>query len=339
VRLLDGWSSDALSALLGLQDQPGDEAEQPDCLLAISALLYSQADSQPAPTADAGLLEALQALHWHGEPNHLSPEHRRWPRMEEAIALSHKPATDGLYTVQPAATPAIANEAAGPAVGALVHKRRSAVAMDGRSAITSASFFHILNKTLPAAGQVPFTALPWSPQVHLLLFVHRVQGLEPGVYLLLRAAGERQHIEGLLRPEFEWQAVEDGPADLYRLASGDSRQLAQHLSCTQEIAADGCFAVAMISRFRAPLLQHGAWFYPRLYWECGLIGQTLYLEATASGVAATGIGCFFDDPVHPMLGLKGNEYQSLYHFTVGAAVEDSRLSTLPPYPDQPEERP
>ena len=35
--------------------------------------------------------------------------------------------------------------------------------------------------------------------------------------------------------------------------------------------------------------------YRRLFWECGLIGQVLYLEAEAAGVRGTGIGCFYDD--------------------------------------------
>lgn len=39
----------------------------------------------------------------------------------------------------------------------------------------------------------------------------------------------------------------------------------------------------------------GAWRYPRLYWECGQIGQLLYLEAEAAGLSGTGIGCYFDD--------------------------------------------
>ena len=63
-----------------------------------------------------------------------------------------------------------------------------------------------------------------------------------------------------------------------------------------------------------------------------MIGQTLYLEAEAAGVRATGIGCFFDDPVHELFGLQGRNYQSLYHFTVGGPIEDARLTTLPPYP-------
>jgi len=35
----------------------------------------------------------------------------------------------------------------------------------------------------------------------------------------------------------------------------------------------------------------------------GAIGQVLYLEAEAAGVRATGIGCFYDDPVHQVYGL------------------------------------
>jgi hypothetical protein len=68
-----------------------------------------------------------------------------------------------------------------------------------------------------------------------------------------------------------------------------------------------------------------------MFWEAGLLGQILYLEAEAAGVRATGIGCFFDDPVHEIVAVKGLTLQSLYHFTIGGPVEDRRLMTLPPY--------
>lgn len=48
-------------------------------------------------------------------------------------------------------------------------------------------------------------------------------------------------------------------------------------------------------------------------------------------MCGTGIGCFFDDPVHAALGLEDNTFQSLYHFTIGQPVEDPRLATLPAY--------
>ena len=69
-----------------------------------------------------------------------------------------------------------------------------------------------------------------------------------------------------------------------------------------------------------------------MFWESGIVGQVLYLEAEAADVRATGIGCYFDDPMHHVLGLQDLRWQSLYHFTVGGAVEDQRLMTRPPYP-------
>ena len=62
-----------------------------------------------------------------------------------------------------------------------------------------------------------------------------------------------------------------------------------------------------------------------------MVGQVLYLEAEAAGMRGTGIGCFFDDALHRLLGLQGNPFQDLYHFTVGGPVEDTRLATLPAY--------
>ena len=87
----------------------------------------------------------------------------------------------------------------------------------------------------------------------------------------------------------------------------------------------------MIAEFESSLRRHGPWFYRRLFWETGVIGQVLYLEAEAIGVRATGIGCFFDDPVHQVFGFKDATFQSLYHFTTGRHVDDPRLTTLPPY--------
>jgi hypothetical protein len=107
--------------------------------------------------------------------------------------------------------------------------------------------------------------------------------------------------------------------------------MAQTVSCHQEIAADGAFALAMVAEFEPSLQEHGSWFYKRLHWEAGAIGQVFYLEAEAAGVRSTGIGCFFDDALHQAVGLRGRRHQDLYHFTVGGAVDDPRLRTSPAY--------
>ncbi len=88
----------------------------------------------------------------------------------------------------------------------------------------------------------------------------------------------------------------------------------------------------MLAEFGARLKQQGAAHYRRMHWEAGAIGQVLYLEAEAAGIRSTGIGCFFDDAVHDLLGLQGLHFQTIYHFTVGGPIEDHRIETLAAYP-------
>ncbi|MDX9965924.1 MAG: nitroreductase family protein, partial [Sulfuricurvum sp.] len=129
-------------------------------------------------------------------------------------------------------------------------------------------------------------------------------------------------------PDFDWLEAGEG---LYRLNRGDYRGAAQYLSCNQTIARDGAFSFGMLCRFDAVLAESGVPGYKNLYHQCGMIGQMLYLEATSLGLSATGIGCFLDDEFHTLLGLSGTPYQSLYHFTVGRAIVDTRIATLMPY--------
>jgi len=58
--------------------------------------------------------------------------------------------------------------------------------------------------------------------------------------------------------------------------------MARQAFCHQHIASDGCFTIAMLAEFEEPIQEVGPWLYPRLYWECGMIGQMLYLDAEAN---------------------------------------------------------
>jgi hypothetical protein len=171
--------------------------------------------------------------------------------------------------------------------------------------------------------------------LHLAVFAHRITGLAPGLYLLARDHAAVGKVRTLMQPRFAWLPVNGCPPGLpfFMLESGDVRELAAHLGCDQAIAADGAFALAMLAEFEKPIRELGTWFYRRLFWEAGLLGQTLYLEAEAAGVRATGMGCYFDDPVHELLGFGSEEkrFQDMYHFTVGGPVEDARLTTEMPY--------
>jgi nitroreductase len=211
----------------------------------------------------------------------------------------------------------------------IIRRRRSAVALEPKGIIRLEQFLSMLDKTMPRRNCAPFDIEVMQPAVNLLLFVHGVEKLSPGLYFLLRTDVKLQRLQSLCRSGFAWEAV-TSEVPLYLLEEGDFRQTAAKVSCYQEIAGDGAFSLGMIAHFR-DVLKKAPYHYPHLYWETGLIGQVLYLEAEAHGVRGTGIGCYFDDPVHEILGLKDNSLQSLYHFTVGRPVEDPRVKTLAPY--------
>jgi nitroreductase len=337
VRSLDAWGDGDIAALLGL-DREADfleaETEAPDLL----CLIETSAETGPTPAIDAWL-RAARASAWRGRANRLSDLHKRaWPAIEEVHAAARKPRTASRLPFEPEAMPALAPIFCEASASELIKQRRSAQAFDGVTAIAARAFFRLLDATLPRAGVPPFDAWPWAPRVHLAIFAHRVEGLPPGLYLLCRGQAGEEALRGALRKDFEWSAVAGAPDRFFRLVQANAMRAAKNLSCHQGIAADGAFSLGMLAEFDGVLAAEGAWAYRRLFWECGLIGQSLYLEAEVAGVRGTGIGCFFDDPVHELLGLEDAAFQSLYHFTVGGPLTDLRLRTLPPYAHLDEER-
>ncbi|TDJ68497.1 MAG: SagB/ThcOx family dehydrogenase [Planctomycetota bacterium] len=330
VELIDELGTLELAELLGVFAELGPEAEHPECLL-----LVSPQGSATAPQPAGAVAAEFRNLAWQGRPNDLSSEHVEWDAIELVAKASLKPRTEA-YAAWQRERSTRPIDRGSIALREIVRQRRSCLALDGRTGMSAPEFFHILESTLPRAGRCPFNAFPWSPRVHLALFVHRVEGLEPGLYWLQRDPARAEAVRAACRPEFLWAQPEGCPEHLplSLLLPMDLRNTAVQLACNQDIAGTGAFSLGMIVDFERSIAEHGPWFYPRLFWETGAVGQILYLEAEALGLRSTGIGCFFDDPVHSILGLRGRILQSLYHFTVGKPVADPRLTTLAAYPQR-----
>jgi hypothetical protein len=290
---------------------------------------------------DTAIVKELVGATWHGKANRLSREHGvHWDIIDEVADASWKHATDERSVPLPSSQltphPFTPHELS---AGQIIRQRRSAVAFDGKTSISAATFLHMMERVMPRADRpqlerpMPWDAWPYDPVMHLLIFVHRVDGLTPGLYFLVRDSRKLSFVQRAMNPELTWTIAPGCPdgLPLYWLLEGDARKLAAQVSCHQDIAGDSAFSFGMLAEFEETLRERGAWWYPRMFWEAGLLGQVLYLEAEAAGVRATGIGCFFDDPVHEIVGVQGVTMQSLYHFTIGGPVEDRRLQTLPPY--------
>ncbi len=333
-------SDENISAFLGLDrecDFADAEREHPDLLIAVMPIVDRRINDTPLGMSSASL-GSVSRRQWHGVANCLSSDHVEWGLIDSVTDAGAKSAIKEQVCSRPAmkfSDPLETQRSPVPS-RTIIQQRRSAVAMDGRTGITADQFYLMLDRTLPRYQLPPWRALGPPAHVNLGLFVHRVENVTPGLYFLVRSPDPLSKLRESMCSEFEWNKLSGCSASLplYHLKPGDVRAVAGQVSCGQDIAADGAFSLGMIAEFEGPLKEHGAWMYRRLFWETGIIGQVLYLEAEAAGVRSTGIGCFLDDPVHELFGFKNRKYQSLYHFTVGAPIEDTRLTTLPPYPQK-----
>ena len=326
VTYLNGLSDEALDTVLGFDKTrfPELEKEDPDLL----CLVYSQDRTDVPRTLPDRVIADFTRLNFQGIPNTLSRKRVNWQIIYRMANLTRKPAT-------PQRTYAFGHAksrhqtTARLAAAQIIRRRRSAVAFDRSGSLEKAQFLSMLDKTLPRNSCPPFDAELMDPSVHLLIFVHHVVDLSSGLYCFVRNKTDTDRLKNASDSSFLWQPIEhDFP--LYLLKEGKFRHPAMTVSCHQEIAGESAFSLGMLAVF-ADTIGTAPYRYRHLFWETGMIGQVLYLEAEAYGVRGTGIGCFFDDAVHEIMGIRDIQYQSLYHFTVGKPIEDPRLATLPPY--------
>ena len=330
---LQGWKvtylhtlSDAeLKTLLGFDTVTWKkhEEEYPDLL----CFVHSRKKTHIPMSFPSQIIPYFSDLKFQGVPNQLSQDHVDWDMITDVSQATVKPKTEK-KSFEFSMAPYVC-EKSQLSAEQIIRQRRSAVAFDGKTFITKSQFLAMLDKTIPRQCDAPFDIGLFDISVHLLLFVHRIEGIEQGLYFLVRNPKEHNQLKGKFSSEYRWERMHE-QLPLYLLRTGDFRQSATSVSCGQDIAGDSSFSVGMIARFDEEI-KKAPHIYRILFWETGMIGQVLYLEAEARGVKGTGIGCFFDDPVHDLLGLKDHSYQSLYHFTIGGAVEDIRLMTHPPY--------
>ena len=307
-------NDDDIASLIGLDDikrYVPEERERADMLLLVSK-------TSEAKDVDVQKLRKSLQDEYFGEANVLSSSRYNWDileKIEDAVSTTHS-------KFELVKSEANALRVCDYESKEIVLKRRSAQVMNKDDAsISKVEFEKIL---LSVSSEV-------NNPVNLVLFVHDVENLPSGLYILLGDKNSKDDLQSSMKDIFLWEKVKDAVDDLYLLQGGDFKLIAKTISCDQDIAAHGAFSLGMLVEFDKQLVAYGAHRYKELYWNCGAIGQQLYLEATSLQLSATGIGCFLDDILHDVLGIKNSLYQSLYHFTIGRGLVDSRLTNEEPY--------
>jgi len=250
--------------------------------------------------------DAREAVWYGGHANQLSKETIVYPSInliQDATKLSNS-ACRGISAAEPAPTgsgeitlplPASSRRS----FGEVARMRRSALDFQGG---TQSMSLTQLSAVLAATARPLLADFASARFIQLYLYVHRVEGLQPGVY---RHWPERGELE--------------------RIGSGDQRVAAAGLSLGQDLAGNACVAFSMIGDLDRAARAHGDRGYRYVHFEAGAIGHRLYHGAEALGLGATGIGAFYDEEVHRYLNLTPEQGQVVYHFAIGYPVPDPRL--------------
>ena len=130
------------------------------------------------------LLEQAQSGIWSGKADSLRAYHLyKWPIIDEVAIAASKPRTEEpewqavrQHTIKSTGT---------KTATAIIRQRRSAQQFDGKMPpMPQTDFYRMLAAVLPTTAA--FEHWRWPPKIHLFIFVHRVEGLAPGLYALAK---------------------------------------------------------------------------------------------------------------------------------------------------------
>ncbi len=310
---VDTLSNADLNKIMGLnQKSRFHEEEIADMLLLVTP--NTKEESSDLSKIDFSSLIENLPLFYKGIANELSSSMQEWEiieQIENATSVDEK--------TKKHISPLKVKREPTQESKEVVLKRRSIHVMDKEESFITQEQFHTLLESVNGSlhGQ--------ENAAHLTLFVNRVEDYESGLYILIRNKEHKKALQEAMLPNFLWKEMP--LQNLYLLDTSSYLEFSKGVSCGQDIARDSAFSLGMLTHFSEELQTHGAHRYKELYWECGMVGQELYLEATSMGLSGTGIGCFLDDMMHDVLGLRDNKFQVLYHFTLGRGYVDSRIQT------------
>ena len=229
LRLVPSWSTEDIAQLLGLNradDFCKEEPEEAEALAVVTPNTAAATNWPPLPGPDDTILKRIHESDWYGRANQLSKSHVPWPLIEEVTAATRMARAKSVVVPTDSDHGCWGNTESPTSLdaGQIISQRRSCLSLDGVSTISREVFLRMLARTLPASHP-PWDAIYWQARIHLLLFVHRVDGMRPGVYILVRDRTKTDNLKSAFRSDLVWQS----PADLspklplYLLIESDCR--------------------------------------------------------------------------------------------------------------------
>jgi SagB-type dehydrogenase family enzyme len=221
--------------------------------------------------------------------------------LAKALHVGAPPEVYKLYGDAPVVRLPPAPPPGGPAFETVIASRRS-VREYGDRTVSLEELSRLLQHSIGITDRrdptYHFRSVPSSGAlypVELYLAVFNVAGLEPGIY----------------HYRLEEHAVE-------LLRRGDFRRDLFQIAVSQEMVLRSALVVVLTGIFTRVQWKYVDRSYRYIMLEGGHVGQNVYLEATALGLGACGIGAFLDDRMNELLAVDGRDEATIYLLSVGA---------------------
>jgi len=178
----------------------------------------------------------------------------------------------------------------------VILRRGSTRTFDRAASITLSQLSTILDHTTRGLP-TDFLESPATQLNDLYLIVHSVEGLKSGAYFFRR----------------QQRALE-------LLKEGGFRAEARQLGLEQQLPADACVNIYLLSDLARILERYGNRGYRAVQLEAGVIGGRIYLAAYAQHLGATGL-TFYDDDVINFFSPHARNKSTVFLLAIGKALK------------------
>ena len=183
VNYLNSVTSQELDQLLGFDKttwHPGESEENE-----LICFVHPPQSGNVPDDIPVGLIKEISQSDVVGGPNQLSDSHHDWNVIGEVSAATRSGNSDSKL-IRYSDVPYFTEQQYDCNAAEIIRQRRSGQSYDGVTGIGAEQFFAMLDRVIPRDKIAPFDVSLGEISVNLLLFVHRVEGLDSGIYFLVR---------------------------------------------------------------------------------------------------------------------------------------------------------
>eukprot|EP01084_Bolivina_argentea_P296927 511463_1 len=155
---------------------------------------------------------------------------------------------------------------------------------------------------------------PFKKLCCYILYVIRIENIESGMYLLFPKHATKyeniykEYIEKKTKQKSNIiKLINEGKNDdlLYiyqyeKINEETIAKMSKNMACHQNLCSNASFTIDFCVDLN--IIMKNGYDYSISHWECGFIGQLLYIHMECIGLGATAIGCYLDDYASSNIG-------------------------------------